>query len=430
MRKIAIAVLLIAALTGLTLVQFRLLMTGVTLEKQRFDQRIEEVLQRAVVALDDDETLSMELGRWLAKADIQAPEQLTNRLDSLLNEHLAAAGIRSPRIQWAVTDLSARRIYLRHPKTLPEDFHFGRYAIRLGPAVTNACLAQSPAVERTCFRALHLDVANLFAYLLGRLRTLIVLSLVCLVVILSCLGWLIHYLRREERLNEIKNDFINNLTHELKTPVFSISLAANMAAERLQGGQSQEVLRFLETIRGENEKLKTHIDKVLELANLQRGRYELDKQRVNVRELTAEVVGEYAGVLIDVDRIAFATGGGSLHILADPTHFKNVLRNLLDNAIKYGGPNVHIEVGCRQEGEFVRVSVRDTGPGIPPEHLSKVFEKFYRVPRPAHAQVKGFGLGLSYVKQIVEAHGGKVSLSSEMGRGTTVNVWWLVARGS
>jgi signal transduction histidine kinase len=289
--------------------------------------------------------------------------------------------------------------------------------------VVEWCSKTALKAELSCNRALHLDVPSLFTYLLGELDYLLWPSVACLLVIYAGLVFLIRTLRREERLNKIKNEFINNLTHELKTPSFSISLSSKMALEQLASGNPDKAREYLQIIRQENEKMKVQVEKVLELASLQSGRYKLNKSEIQLRKVIDEVLAEYSPAL-GQSKIELRIGGGLQSIIADEAHFKNVLRNLLDNAIKYGGEQVDILVEVSRENHFAKMSVSDSGPGIPTAHQKAVFDKFYRVPQADGHKVKGFGLGLSYVKQIVEVHGGKVLLESRPGQGTTVTSWW------
>ena len=397
-------------------------MVGVRLEKQRFDHRIELALQDAVITIDEDEKLAKALGRWLATGSNEAPATLVAAIDSTLALALKKEGI-SAMVTFAITDYYARRVYLSSGGFDHASFNFGRYTMRLGPEVGQWCSQAALQPELSCNRALHLDVPSLFAYLLGELDYLLWPSVGCLLVILLGLFFLINTLRREERLNKIKNEFINNLTHELKTPAFSISLSSKMALEQLACGNVEKARKYLHVIQQENEKMKMQVEKVLELASLQSGRYQLNKSKVQLQQLIREVLPEFdtGSGAFEID-LVLDDGLGTIEV--DEAHFKNVVRNLLDNAIKYGGDQVKILVKAWREKGFAKLSVSDTGPGIPPAHQKDVFDKFFRVPQPGGHQVKGFGLGLSYVRQIVEAHGGEVTLVSSPGEGTTVTSSW------
>lgn len=422
MKRSTLVILILLAIGGLIFIQLRLLMVGVRLEKQRFDHRIESALQNSVFAIDDDEKLAAQLGQFLASGNTDAPKTLVAEIDSTISKALKKEGIRAT-VTFAITDFFARRVYLNSVAFEKKSFNFGRYTMRLGPTVDEWCNKAALQPELSCNRAMHLDVPSLFTYLLGELDYLLWPSVACLLVILFGLFLLINTLRREEQLNKIKNEFINNLTHELKTPAFSISLSSKMALEQLAAGDAQKVRKYLSVIQQENEKMKVQVEKVLELASLQSGRYRLNKTSVEPGSIIREVVAEYD---VEPGRVELALPDEPVAISVDVSHFKNVLRNLIDNSIKYASGPVHIKIQAGCEKPFYKISVEDNGPGIAPEHQRAVFDKFYRVPQTGGHQVKGFGLGLSYVKQVVEAHGGKVLLKSTPGEGTSVTCFWPV----
>jgi signal transduction histidine kinase len=225
-------------------------------------------------------------------------------------------------------------------------------------------------------------------------------------------------LRKEEQLNDVKNEFINNLTHELKTPVFSIGLASTILKEHLEKGNIEKAHQFLKMIGRENEKLKTHIDKVLELATLESPNYQLEMQSADLIQLAQEVVDGFK-IKVDNKNGTLITDFPKTPLMAnlDATHFKNVVQNLLENALKYSPNEVDIKVTIEEVNNAAQLIIRDKGTGISPEFQRKIFDKFYRVPSKNLHEVKGFGLGLNYVQKIVEAHGGNISVESEVDKG-------------
>jgi two-component system, OmpR family, phosphate regulon sensor histidine kinase PhoR len=416
MKRRLLAIVLLAALAGLIFIQFRLLLVGVRLEKQRFDQQTEAAIHAAALALDEAGPTGDALVRYLSgESPADTAPALSQALDSVLVAELRRQGV-TAHFHFAITDYYAKEVFLASPGFSPESFSFGRYTVRLGGRITGEC---------ACNRALHLDVSNLFTYLVGELDYLIIPSVLCLVAIVFCLALLTTTLRKEQRLNQVKNDFINNLTHELKTPAFSIALSARMASESLEKGDADKARQFLRLIGKENEKLKMHIEKVLELASLQDARYTLQREPASLHEIIPEVLEEFAPQVQE-------RGGTLTHSLkaqnsraeVDMAHFKNVLRNLLDNALKYSPGPPHISVATANDGHIFELTVKDKGMGIPAAEQKLVFDKFYRVSTGDRHSVKGFGLGLNYVKQILTAHGGAVELTSEVGVGTTIKTRW------
>jgi two-component system phosphate regulon sensor histidine kinase PhoR len=415
MRRRAIAILLFVALAGLTFVQFRLLLIGIGLEKERFDESTEAALRELGRTLDEPNALSDQLIRFFSLGENEngKAEKISHAIDSLLQSDLQKRGV-AANFSFVFTDKSDTKTYLSSGNFDPAHFKFGRYSLLLGSRIISGC---------NCERKLHLDATNLFGYLLGELVYLIVPSVFCLLAILAGFVFLLNTLRKEERLNAIKNDFINNLTHELKTPAFSISLSSKLARESLEKGDLQKAQGFLEIMGRENEKMKTHIEKVLELASLESGRYHLQKEPTDVHQLVEAVVAEFqAQAQNRLGSIHTSLSAQHKVLDIDKAHFKNLIGNLLDNALKYTPNAPEIWVKTTEENGHFTLSVSDNGPGIDPAWRKQVFEKFFRVPGGDAAAVKGFGLGLSYVKQVAEAHGGRAELESEVGEGTTIRI--------
>jgi two-component system phosphate regulon sensor histidine kinase PhoR len=421
-RKIAINILLLSLL-GLMVIQFWLLVIGVKLEKQRFDERVRIGLQEVNLEIEKQASFADSLGNLLLigsplKNSVFQKESalMKNRIHQLITQQLKNKGV-TPDFSFAITNRYGSETLMTSKGFVKKSFLFDYYSISLN----NSVIAQAHGQ-----RVLHVDVSNLFNYLLGELDYLVIPSLLFLAALLICLWFLIRMLRKEERLNDIKNEFINNLTHELKTPVFSISLASTILKEHLEKGNLEKAYQFLEMIGRENEKLKTHIDKVLELATLESPNYQLELQPTDLNQLVKEVVD---GFKIKVDN----RGGvlktdflkESLMVNLDRTHFKNIVQNLLENALKYSPDEIQIEVALQSIDNEIQLIVRDKGIGIPLEFQKKIFDKFYRVPNKNLHEVKGFGLGLNYVKKIVEAHGAGISVENAFEKGTIFKIYGL-----
>lgn len=416
MKRHLLAIILLASLALLTLVQFRLLRAGVLLEKQRFDLRTEEVLLAVADSLNQPGIRSSDLIERLKANQLAGDTQLvlaiSDSLDLLIAGELQKKGIHAD-FAFAFTPEYTLQPLLTNRNFRPDKFAFNRYKINMGSHIIGSCHFMP---------VLHFDVPNLFGYLLGVLRNLVITSVLCLLAILSCFLLLLNILNKERKLNAIKNDFINNLTHELKTPAFSISLSSKMAKESLAKNDLARTGKFLQLIDNENNKIKTHVEKVLELASLENPRYNLHKTAMAPRALLEEVAAEFAPAIND--------RGGTLTmqlppkaetLMADTEHLKNALRNLLDNAIKYSIGKPVIGLSLEKKDACFQISVSDKGPGIAPVYQRKVFDKFFRIPT-GEGQAKGFGLGLSYVFQIAKAHGGKVVLESEEGIGSRFTI--------
>lgn len=226
---------------------------------------------------------------------------------------------------------------------------------------------------------------------------------------------------RQKKLTEVKNDFINNMTHEFKTPISSISLAAQMLNDDSIKKTPQMLNRLSTTIYDETKRLRFQVEKVLQLSMYEHGKTALKKKEINANELIAGVIHTFTlkveknGGKIISDLVA-----KSPMIFVDEMHFTNVIFNLMDNAVKYKRNDVELElkVSTWNEGKKLCISIQDNGIGIKKENLKKIFEKFYRVHTGNLHDVKGFGLGLAYVKKIITDHKGTIHAESELGIGT------------
>ncbi|MBQ9641586.1 MAG: HAMP domain-containing histidine kinase [Bacteroidaceae bacterium] len=226
---------------------------------------------------------------------------------------------------------------------------------------------------------------------------------------------------RQKKLTEVKNDFINNMTHEFKTPISSISLAAQMLGDDSVKKTPQLMQRLTSTIMDETKRLRFQVEKVLQLSMYEHQNANLRKQDVDINELVAGVVHTFAlKVEKNGGKIITQTDATDPFVYVDDMHFTNVVFNLMDNAVKYKRNDTELELKVMTWNESGKVclSIQDNGIGIAKDDLKRIFEKFYRVHTGNLHDVKGFGLGLAYVKKIVEDHKGTIHAESELGIGT------------
>lgn len=248
-------------------------------------------------------------------------------------------------------------------------------------------------------------------------------SAVFLMLIMGCFGFTLLALMKQKKLSDMKTDFINNMTHELKTPIATISIASEALKDNHVRSESVRVERFVNIIHDENKRLAGHVEKVLQAAQMDRGELNLKFVPTNVHQLI-ETVAESLALQLEQKQgcIELCLEAHTPILQADEAHFRNVIVNLLDNANKYTPDAPHIIVSTRNTASGLVVTIQDNGIGMTREAQKQIFEKFYRVPTGNRHDVKGFGLGLNYVKTIVEAHGGTVSVKSEQSKGSTFEV--------
>ncbi len=417
MKRNLLAITVLLAIAGLTFVQFRLLVIGARLEKQRFDQRALVAQRNIRQALNEENSLSKALVEHL-KAGDQSKDGATMLADSLqvfLKDKFAEVDITAQFSYAIVSRHSEHEIEFSSNHLDADKFDFGEYIIPLGNYFSSQLFRE---------KILYIDVENLFAYLLRELDYLVIPSVLCLLAIIICLAFLLGILKKEQKLNTVKNDFINNLTHELKTPIFSIALSNKLAKENLDKGNYGKVGGFLQIIENENDRLKTHTEKVLELASLENAKKQLQFELFDLHVLINEVVNEFLPkVEHQGGEIIFRTEATLFKVQVDEIHFKNILNNLLDNSLKYSNGNPRVEVATKSNNSSFILSVKDNGIGISASDQKLVFDKFFRASSGDMHTVKGFGLGLSYVKQVVKAHKGKIAVESKIGEGTVFSIY-------
>lgn len=234
---------------------------------------------------------------------------------------------------------------------------------------------------------------------------------------------------RQKRLSEVREDFINNMTHEFKTPIASIESGAQLLQRAEIGGDETTRKRYLDLILSENGRMRRQVDKVMEMASVEKGAVRLardpfdpaDWVRRNV-ESALPSVERLEGRLVAV---VPEQASGAQHV-GDLTHLDGVLSNLIDNAIRYSGdgpPDIEVQLESLKGGRAGwRVTVADRGIGVPAEHLERIFDRFHRVPTGDRHDVKGFGLGLHYVRSIVEGHGGQIRCAQREGGGSVFTI--------
>lgn len=270
----------------------------------------------------------------------------------------------------------------------------------------------------------HLEIGNSFSYLIKRITLPILFSVFLVGVTVLSFVLLYRNLLRQQRLAELKNEFISNITHELKTPIATVGVAIE-ALKNFNAMQNPERTReYLDISANELQRLSLLVDKVLKLSMFEKKEVELKKETFDMEQLVNEVMNIMKVQFEKYNaRVGVKTEGDNFTIEADRLHITSVLYNLLDNALKYSGENPVIKVQLSElPRDIIELKVSDNGIGIAREFQQKIFEKFFRVPMGDKHNIKGYGLGLSYVSEIVKRHMGYIDVESEIGKGTTFTV--------
>lgn len=335
------------------------------------------------------------------------------KLDTIVKEELTARGIETE-FDLGVFNLFNQPIMLNEHSTKAayQNLANSRYQVRLFP---------NDLVQESNFLKLYFPKQR--TYVLQTMWAMLSTSGILILIIIGVFWFTISAILRQKKVSEIKNDFINNMTHELKTPIATIGLACEALTDKDLKRSDTMVDNFVGMIKDENRRLGTLVENVLKSAVLEKGDFKLKIQSVDIVKLVQDVIhGMEIQAKNKGGHISFDNSVENGLIDLDPMHMTNVIYNLVDNAIKYTPKEPEISINLTPVEGGVKITVKDNGIGISAENQKKIFDKLYRVPTGNVHNVKGFGLGLSYVKAIVDKHSGKIEVQSVPGEGSTITV--------
>ncbi|MES2762855.1 MAG: HAMP domain-containing sensor histidine kinase [Bacteroidota bacterium] len=297
--------------------------------------------------------------------------------------------------------------------------------------------AQKDCDSTGCFMKINLSPNNVFVtpqylsvnfpnqknYLLKTMWMMLGVSGMVILILIFAFYYTIATISKQKKLSVIKNDFISNMTHEFKTPISTISLAAEMLNDDSVTKTPEKQQRFVKMIREENKRLSILVESILQTSILDKGEFKLKRSDVDVHELINQAI-QNTQLLIDQRQgtITKYLGAANSHVNADKVHLTNIVFNLIDNAIKYTKDSPDIVISTKDAENGIEITIKDNGIGISKENQRKIFDKFYRVPTGNVHNVKGFGLGLSYVLAVVQKHNGTIHVESEVGKGSTFKI--------
>lgn len=274
----------------------------------------------------------------------------------------------------------------------------------------NKCLEEAPGEEGIELKLIFPEKKQ---YIMAEMGPMFITSVILILVVLIMFWRTVMLLMKEKKISEHTSDFLNNMTHEFKTPLTNIALAGKMIIKEPMAKENDKIKHYSGIILEENEKLRLQVEQVLSMTALERGEIPLQKTELDLHALIKECVKcisiqvenkqGFLKLTLDADRFV---------IMGDKTHLTNALSNLIDNAIKYSAGKPEISIRTFNSGSSIIIEVADKGIGIEKEFQKKVFDKFFRVPTGDVHDVKGFGLGLAYIKKIIELHGGSIELKS------------------
>ena len=412
-RNLYIALFFIS-IGGLAIVQYQYLRIGLNLAKVQFNAKLVKAGDVIKEGLISENKLTFLVGSALEKdtsffkVSIDSIKGVSGRfLHEYIGNQLVTSGLDS---DFSFNLYSKDSInYLSSPIKFDKNDNVDSYTIELEGYFQE--LLGKPVF-------LELKFKNLYGYFISKLNGLTLPGILFLLGICVTVIWVLRTYYWQSNIITTTNEFINNLTHELKTPVFSIGLATKILNETASSDQKP----VLDIIRQQVKRLSGHIDKVLELASLESGKNVIILERVNFKPYLESLCKEFETLIsIENGDFTFDLQPGEYTIKAEIFHLENAIHNILDNAKKYSD-NPVIRLEARIHNGKLHIVIDDNGRGVSKEDMQKIFQKFYRVMDGDLHKVKGYGLGLSYVKRVIEKHRGKVLMKSEENKGTKITV--------
>lgn len=395
-RTYVFIVLSSLALVVLLVIQVNWILHVAKIKEELFNEKANMVLTRTAEALSSDTQACRNLEAGVGAAEVRKIDSLFVHYMSFYNFHIDYTfDVSKPDLFGMKQRVPANNVYNK----------------RLDEVVSNNGLE------------LNLTFPDKKKFIIEEMGPMFITSILLILLVLVIFWRTVLSLLKKKEILEHTTEFLNNMTHEFKTPLTNIALAGKMIVKEAALRQEDKLKHYSGIILEENEKLRQQVEHMLSMTALERGELPLQTTEVDMHPLIEEAV-KCIGVQIE-----HAQGSLKLELhalqtvmMGDKAYLTNVLCNLLDNAIKYSPRNPELTVSTKNSGKYLEIAVSDKGIGIAKEYHRKVFDTFFRVPTGDVHDVKGYGMGLAYVKKIVELHGGTIDLKSEKGTGTTITM--------
>ncbi len=390
------------ALLVVLIIQVNWILETAKVKEQMFNEKANMVLARTTEALLSDKTTTKNMQGCMGKKENRTIDSLFTFYMNFYNFHV---DYKFEVVQPAVDPFADASGFLN---TVNDDQQ-GCYQKSLNE------VADKSGLE------LKLIFPEKKQFILAEMGPLFITSLVLILVVLLLFWRTSSSLIKEKKIAEHTTDFLNNMTHEFKTPLTNISLAGKMMIKDSASGQEEKIKHYSGIILEENEKLKLQVEQVLSMTALERGEIPLQKIEVDLHQL---ILTAAKSMSLQIENrsgsLTLDLAAERIVVMGDRIHLLNAICNLIDNAIKYSSGPPELTLQTKDKGDCLIFTVSDRGIGIEKEYQKKVFDKFFRVPTGDLHEVKGFGLGLAYIKKIVELHLGTIDLESEKGKTTFI----------
>lgn len=403
------------ALAGIIFIQFYWIRNAILLQEEQFNNRVRLALKGAVNQMYEDKSDTCAEGLFCRPNCHRNDSVLNNGLNidalkPLINAEFAEAGLNGSYVFGIFIPNALQPEYISkhgYEKQLLDSKHIASLSciFKNDPMVLGAWFPD----ERN--RAMQ----SIFWWLL--------ICFILLLVLICGFIFTIYSFLRQKKISEMKSDFVNNITHEFKTPIATISLASEMLLKPSVLSSETKARKYAGIIYDENIRLKNQVENVLQLVTLDKGTFNLKYQSIDIHQLIHKVAESFQLLVKEKNgSVKLLLNAANHQSYADSMHIENVISNLLDNAEKYSPGSPDITISTFNRNDHIVVAVEDKGIGISKENQKRIFRKMYRVHTGNLHDVKGFGLGLYYVKRLIEAHNGNVNLHSEPGKGSRFEI--------
>ena len=413
-KRVFITTFIAICVFGLAFVQYRYLQIGLNLARVQFNKNLNASISSIRADLANENQLTYLMASAMAKDTTFftiSPDSIVEASNYFLNDFLRAKLIeKGVEADFDYQIMSKDSMYYLHSIDAKENSpNKVIYPIVLEGYLSNV-------LEKRL--VLELQFSDLNRYFLGQLNGLILPSLIFLIGLVVLIIWILRTYYWQKKVITTTDEFINNLTHELKSPVYAIQLSSKMLAEEV----NQDLQDYVHIINQESKRLQLHVEKVLELAKMDKKKEVMVLKPVRLQVFLNQWIHKQNKLAaLELYELTWTIEVADTEVLVDEFHLENALNNILDNARKYAeSPKILFE--AKSQTNEVTLMVKDNGMGISKEDLPKVFDKYFRAKSDNLHTVKGFGLGLSYVKRVVTKHKGKIKIESQLGLGTKVTL--------
>ncbi|MEO5572305.1 MAG: HAMP domain-containing sensor histidine kinase [Bacteroidia bacterium] len=391
------------ALLTVLIIQVNWILQTAKMKEVLFNEKANMVLSKTAEALSTDKEAFKNL-------QISAGKNEVHKIDSLFNHYMKFYNIH---IDYYF-EVKPGPVNINKNIGWKANFNTGQ------PGCYQACIGGESERNNMELKLVFPDKKQ---FIVAEMGTPFITSIFLILVVLVLSWRTILSLLKEKKISEHTTDFLNNMTHEFKTPLTNIALAGKLIVKDTNINQEDKIKYYSGIILEENEKLRIQVEQVLSMTALERGEIPLQKIELDFHQLIHDSL-KCISIQIENKKgnVKLKLAADKFVVMGDKTHLTNALCNLIDNAIKYSKEKPELSVQTSNNGQNLIVLVSDKGIGIEKEYQKKVFDKFFRVPTGNVHDVKGFGLGLVYIKKIVELHGGTIVLNSEKGEGTTFTI--------